>query len=253
MVKDGSTTRTDYGAPCDGNPSAAKIKLPSLVVYKVPLNTLIGDLTSLGVTAEFKLGRIGTKVMLRTIAEYDVAVKYLKDSKSPGSRNQGPVQAGPNRCLPNDKEGQKREDVPDCLFLVHFQKGTVTLNALQAIRLIYFIIVRWEPYRGGHRDVTQCQRCLNVGHGTRNCNIKPRCSNYAHEHATSATLLPCGWNRGNKMRQLWWYPSRFQTVLQTQGLQTHSKAGGKQQSTRTQEGQNPSIQDGSSSSPAKAC
>lgn len=31
----------------------------------------------------------------------------------------------------------------------------------------------------------QCQRCLHFGHGTRNCNIKPRCSNCAQDHATS--------------------------------------------------------------------
>ncbi|XP_065075285.1 uncharacterized protein LOC135699031 [Ochlerotatus camptorhynchus] len=114
-------------------PSAAKVKLPPLVVKVVPLKTLIGDFTSLGIAAEFKLGRIGTKVMLRTKVEYEVAVKYLKDSKA--------------EFFTHDIPGEKP-----------FKKGSVTLNALQAIRSMYSIIVRWEPYRGGHRDVTQCQR-----------------------------------------------------------------------------------------------
>ncbi|XP_065078351.1 uncharacterized protein LOC135701472, partial [Ochlerotatus camptorhynchus] len=72
----------DDDAKNSAGSSAAKVKLPPLVVKQVPFNTLISDLSSLDVAAEFKLGRIGTKVMLRTKAEYEVAVKYLKDSKA---------------------------------------------------------------------------------------------------------------------------------------------------------------------------
>ncbi|XP_065091240.1 uncharacterized protein LOC135712207 [Ochlerotatus camptorhynchus] len=171
-------------------PSAAKVKLPPLVVMKVPLNTLIGDLTSLGVAAEFKLSRIGTKVMLRTKAEYEATVKYLKDSRAeyfthdiPGEKPFKVVIRGLPNFNPKSIEEELKDryklapiavfrmtrrdenvkTYPDCLFLVHFQKGTVTLNALKAIRSINFIIVQWEPYRGGRHDVTQCQRCLNFG------------------------------------------------------------------------------------------
>ncbi|XP_065085159.1 uncharacterized protein LOC135707283 [Ochlerotatus camptorhynchus] len=163
-------------------PSTAKVKLPPLVVMKVPLNTLISELTSLGVAAEFKLSRIGTKVMLRTKAEYEATVKYLKDSRAeyfthdiPGEKPFKVVIRGLPNFNPKSIEEELKDryklapiavfrmtrrdenvkTYPDCLFLVHFQKGTVTPNALKAIRSINFIIVQWEPYRGGRHDVTQ--------------------------------------------------------------------------------------------------
>ncbi|XP_065073990.1 uncharacterized protein LOC135698056 [Ochlerotatus camptorhynchus] len=229
-------------------PSAAKVKLPPLVVMKVPLNTLISDLTSLGVAAEFKLSRIGTKVMLRTKAEYEATVKYLKDSRVeyfthdiPGEGHaiafltaldlkykvfnyELKVIACPSipgekpfkvviRGLPNFNPKSIEEELKDryklapiaffritrrdenvktytdCLFLVHFQKGTVTFNALKAIRSINFIIVKWEPYRGDRHDVTKCQRCLNFGHGTRNCYINPRCGKCTQNHVSSECVV----------------------------------------------------------------
>lgn len=50
---------------------------------------------------------------------------------------------------------------------------------------MFSIIVSWESYRGGNRDVTQCQRCLNFGHGTRNYFMSPRCASCGKSHSTN--------------------------------------------------------------------
>ena len=192
--------------------NAVKVKLPPLMVKHIPLNKLVSSMASIGVVAEYKLCRIGTKVILRTKTEYDRVVSFLKEAKLeffthdiPGDKPFRVVIRGlpnfdpktieaeikdryklaPTAVFRMTRRDEKTKSYPDSLFLLHFKKGTVTLNALQAIRSLFSIIIRWEPYRGSRQDVTQCQRCLNFGHGTRNCHVNPRCSICAQEHATS--------------------------------------------------------------------
>ncbi|XP_055542553.1 uncharacterized protein LOC129728161 [Wyeomyia smithii] len=74
----------------------------------------------------------------------------------------------------------------DCLYLVHFKKGTITLGALKAIRVIQDIIVTWEAYRATSNGVTQCMQCLNFGHGTRNCRPKARCNFCSLGHSSDS-------------------------------------------------------------------
>ena len=170
------------------DPPAEKMKLPPLVVKNVPLDRLVSKIAALGVAAGYKLSRIGTKVMVYTKPEYDRVCQLLKNSKVeffthdiPGERPFKAVIRGLANINPTEIEEELRsryklaptavhritrrdesvKTFKDCLFLVHFRKGTVTLNALQAVRTIRSIIVTWERYRGGRRDVTQCQRCLN--------------------------------------------------------------------------------------------
>ncbi|XP_065074721.1 uncharacterized protein LOC135698604 [Ochlerotatus camptorhynchus] len=169
--------------------NAEIVKLPPVVVKNAPLNTLIASFTSMGIKVEFKLSRIGIKVMFRTKAECELATSYLKKSNAeffthdiPGEKPFKVVIRGlpsfdPKLIEAENKDRYKLAQLPS--------KGTVTLNALKAIRSINSIIVRWEPYRGGRHDVTQCQRCLNFGHGTRNCYMKPRCGKCAQNHVSS--------------------------------------------------------------------
>ncbi|XP_065089380.1 uncharacterized protein LOC135710665 [Ochlerotatus camptorhynchus] len=148
---------------------AAKVKLPPLVVKNAHLNELVADLASLGVKAKYKLGRVGTKVVLRTKPEYYLIVAHLRTAKVeffthdiPDEKPFKVVMRGLQNFDPKFIEAKirdryklatssvyrmtrKDENVkayPDCLFLVHFQKGMVTLNALKAIHSINSIIVR---------------------------------------------------------------------------------------------------------------
>ncbi|XP_065076361.1 uncharacterized protein LOC135699964 [Ochlerotatus camptorhynchus] len=127
--------------------------------------TAVMKLASLGVKAEFKLDRVGTKVLLRTKKPYKVVIRGLPnfDPKLIEAEIKNRYKLAPTAVFRMTRRNENVKKYPDCLFLVHFQKGTVTLNALKAIRSINSIIVRWKPYRGGRHDVTQYQRCLNFG------------------------------------------------------------------------------------------
>lgn len=65
--------------------------------------------------------------------------------------------------LEDDPQGSNGEKLPG-LLVSSAPRKRVTLNQLKEIRTI-----RWEPYRRTNKSVTQCQKCLRFGHGTRNC------------------------------------------------------------------------------------
>lgn len=73
----------------------------------------------------------------------------------------------------------------DQLYLVHLLKGSTTLKELKNIRALFNIIVQWERYNPVHREVTQCSKCLNFGHGQKHCHMKNRCSKCGENHSTS--------------------------------------------------------------------
>lgn len=194
-----------------GQPHQAKTKFPPIVVKNVPLDKLKRDLQSNGVQAQFKLTRIGIKVVVLSKSELDRTKAYLKKLKAEffthDIQEEKPFKAvvrglpimakedieaelihryklQPVACYVISRK-QDHQDFRDCLYLIHFRKGTVTLNALKAVRSISSVIVSWEAYRGSHRDVTQCMRCLNFGHGTRNCSLKPRCNICGGKHIST--------------------------------------------------------------------
>ncbi|XP_055523132.1 uncharacterized protein LOC129717294 [Wyeomyia smithii] len=186
----------DFGGPTDvpdsANPNTVKVKLPPLVVKNVPLNKLISDFASPGVAAEYKLCGIGMMVMLHTKVDFEKDTQFLKNSKTeffihdiPGEKPFKVVIRGLPGFDPKLIGAEIKDRYKLAPIAVYPIKRTVTLSALRAIRSLFSIIICWEPYRGGRRDVTQCQRCLNFGHGTRNCNIKLRCNICAKDHSTS--------------------------------------------------------------------
>lgn len=202
-----------FGGSLDESSSAPAVtmKLPPLVVKSIPLSTLKENLVAEGIVAQYKLCGIGIKVMMRTKNDFLHARNYLTRIGAEHFTHDVPSEKpfkAVVRGLPvmdiKDIEWELkdryklqplhvfpliRKDVNntyrDCLYLVHFKKGTVSLNALKAVRIISYIVVRWEAYRGKNRDVTQCMRCLNFGHGTRNCAMKPRCNICAQAHLTA--------------------------------------------------------------------
>lgn len=192
-----------------------KVKLPPIMVKHVPLEKLMKALKALEIQAEYKICRIGIKVVVHTKREFSKATTYMKASRLEffthdiamekpfkvvlrglpemqvediASELRSHYKLNPSGVF-QMKRGGNNQIYHNALYLVHFTKGTISLSALQAIRSIGSIIVRWEAYRGGNRDVTQCQRCLNFGHGTRNCHVKPRCGNCAQAHATADCIM----------------------------------------------------------------
>lgn len=201
----------DIVAPANQQQGKLPPKLPPLVVKNIPLDQLKKDLRIGGIDALFKLTRIGIKIVVNTKEALERTKAFLKRKNAEFFTHDSPEEKpfkAVVRGLPiMDKSDIEAElvqhyklqpvaihviarkfsegDHRDCLYLVHFRKGSTTLNALRAVRTLNDMFVTWEAYRGSHRDVTQCMRCMNFGHGTRNCSLKPRCNICARPHITS--------------------------------------------------------------------
>ena len=185
-------------------------KIPPLMVKSVSLGRLQATLKAINISATYKLCRIGIKVVLCTKEDYQKTKTYLERSKTEfftydmpsekafkavirglPAKNIDDIKAdlqqryklNPLAVFPMTRHDSRRE-YRDCLYLVHFKKGSVSFSALKTAKVICDIIVSWENYRGGKRDVTQCMRCLHFGHGARNCRVKPRCGVCTGEHET---------------------------------------------------------------------
>jgi hypothetical protein len=80
---------------------------------------------------------------------------------------------------------QKRYD-DHTLYLIYFNKSDkVRVQSLQSeVPVINFIRVRWEYFQN-RRDVIQCNRCLQFGHGGRNCFLDPSCIRCGESHASA--------------------------------------------------------------------
>lgn len=189
-------------------------KIPPVMVKNVSLDRLKQEVKASGINAQFKLTRMGIKIVVQTIPALTATTKCLTRMKAEyythDIAEEKPFKAVIRGLPIMEKEAIKAElteryklqpvaihviarkisegDYRDCLYLVHFRKGSTSLNALKAVRSLNDMIVSWELYRGSHRDVTQCMRCLNFGHGTRNCSLKPRCNICAHPHLSSDCL-----------------------------------------------------------------
>lgn len=212
----------DFGGQADDQSESiapvneVKIKLPPFMVKHPSLERLMRGLKQRKIPAEFKLCRIGTKVVVRNKSEYDGVASFLRECNAeffshdiPSEKPFKVVIRGlpamevkeieielrehykltPSAIFPMTRRNNPNWSFRDTLYLVHFPRGAVSFSALQAVRSLNSIIVRWEKYRGGNRDITQCHRCLNYGHGMRNCNMRPRCGNCGQTHMTSDCIL----------------------------------------------------------------
>lgn len=88
------------------------------------------------------------------------------------------------------KRNSEKFKYRDQLYLVHFKRGTTTLQELSSVKAIYNIIIKWDKYKPVRRDVTQCSNCLNFGHGGKNCHIAARCSACGGNHNIDNCLTP---------------------------------------------------------------
>lgn len=119
----------------------------------------------------------------------------------------------------------------DQLYLVHLEKGSITMSELKQIRSLCYIIIEWERYKPVHRDVTQCSNCQGFGHGTKNCHLKPRCGKCAGDHTTGAcgqiegvepTCINCGGKHLSSNREC---SKRAEFIQRRNRAATNNKAG----------------------------
>lgn len=196
--------------PKSGGDIPKRVKLPPIFTTSKDVATLRTELAANAVHPFFKLCSQGTKIICSTDADYKAVGEHLKGKchefythDAPGTKplkvmihglpeyskeeviaelvaaNLKPLDVFPIR---RNEEGSYR----DQLYLVHLEKGSVTMSDLRKTRALFQVIVEWERYRPKKRDVTQCGNCLALGHGARNCHMKPRCGKCAGGHLTSA-------------------------------------------------------------------
>jgi hypothetical protein len=69
----------------------------------------------------------------------------------------------------------------DAIYLISFPNGSTNMNDLRKVRYINYISISWAHYvRRG--NITQCRRCQQFSHGTRNCYIQPKCVKCGEAH-----------------------------------------------------------------------
>jgi PHD/YefM family antitoxin component YafN of YafNO toxin-antitoxin module len=78
---------------------------------------------------------------------------------------------------------KKRRYDDEAIYIVYFPYGTVNMNQLKSIRSLNYLAVKWSHYIK-KTNITQCHRCQQFDHGTRNCNIKPKCVKCGEGHIT---------------------------------------------------------------------
>lgn len=71
-------------------------------------------------------------------------------------------------------------------YLLYFKKGSTELAKLKEIKAINYTLVQWSHYINFKGQTTQCRRCQLPGHGTRHCNLPPKCANCGESHLTDS-------------------------------------------------------------------
>lgn len=95
-----------------------------------------------------------------------------------------------NNICPRDvKVLSKSDDGNRALYLLNFPKGTVKLTQLREVKCILNVVVWWRFYTRKN-DVMQCFRCQGFGHGSRYCNMTPRCVKCGGKHGSNECQLP---------------------------------------------------------------
>lgn len=186
-----------------------KEKLPPFYVRSIEgnLKADLDELIKRGLRATLKLCTDGFKILVPSKPHYNAVLEYLRQKKAQFFTHDIPAEKPFKvvlRGLYDMKEAELSAYLTECglkvvavhkirrketntkfrdqLYLLHLEKGSVTLKELKEIKAISHVVVEWERYRPVHRDVTQCWKCLNFGHGGRNCHLTVRCSNCGENH-----------------------------------------------------------------------
>lgn len=70
-------------------------------------------------------------------------------------------------------------------YIIFLKRGSIAFKSLKDVKVICHTVVRWDHYRRRQRGPTQCTVCLRPGHGSRNCNMAPRCLYCSEGHLSS--------------------------------------------------------------------
>jgi hypothetical protein len=88
-----------------------------------------------------------------------------------------------NSGIPATKVSYLRNNQHDPYYLVHFEKGKISLAALNTQhRAIEHCIVKWEKLKTLNKKISQCHNCQRFGHTSSNCGHAYRCVKCTNSH-----------------------------------------------------------------------
>lgn len=211
VVKPKNNGKKNQKQPNDPVPER-KEKCPPIYVQGDPpeLRPSLRKCIDQGLRCTFRLCTQGVKIITEGKAHYQMVLGFLAERKYeyfthdfPGSKPLKVVLRGlddmdikelteelasygprPSNIFKISRHDQTRK-YRDQLYLVHFERGSVTLKDLSSITAVNHTVVKWERYKPVHRDVTQCMNCFHFGHGTKNCHLMPRCNVCSANHPSS--------------------------------------------------------------------
>jgi hypothetical protein len=85
--------------------------------------------------------------------------------------------------IPAKKVSKINNSIVDPIFLVSFEKNTMTLADLQYQHYeLNGLRIRWDKHKPRNRRPTQCRRCQRFGHAANNCALPYRCVKCLETH-----------------------------------------------------------------------
>jgi hypothetical protein len=73
-----------------------------------------------------------------------------------------------------------------CVYLVYFKNmDKMSIAKLrQEASIINYVKVRWDFYNKKRKGPIQCSKCMQYGHGGKNCYLKPKCIRCGESHSS---------------------------------------------------------------------
>jgi hypothetical protein len=110
------------------------------------------------------------RLMFVLLGHYEIPVEKLKEKLNEAK-------------IPAIKVTKINRSSDDPIFLVSFEKDTMTLNDLQyKYNELFQLRIRWSKYKQINRRPTQCRRCQRFGHAANNCALAYRCVKCTETH-----------------------------------------------------------------------
>ena len=191
------------------NPKKGKSSVPPIVVRAQNFYEICQKIDSLSVKVTYKHMSIGTSILTNNVQEHKRVIEFLKTEKiyffTHDVKSEKPfkvVLRGLHSITENElkeeltrkqleplsvflmkrKSGVMGRDQP---YLIHFKKPEVNLSTLRKnLPKLFYTVINWEPYVTTNRGPMFCSTCLIHGHGSKNCNMQPRCNICGKDHKT---------------------------------------------------------------------
>lgn len=212
-----TTSTNNTAAACESTstaeiPPVPRTRVPPIVVGSKYFHQLNDVLSRTKVSLyTMKLTATGIRLTLSKLDDYDLVLNALKDPANPLNFYTHDVNNKPQKFVVKGLPDMTNFDtvirsklkeinlVPDDIkkmtikdpffnqanYIVYFPKGTTSLKDLQTqVIAICNIVTVWQNYKTP-RGPTQCHNCQMFGHGSRNCNLSPKCVKCGKNHKTT--------------------------------------------------------------------